>query len=112
MCSDHFRPGFALFGATLVLLCSPLGATVFQQTNLVSDIPGLAAFTDANLVNPWGVSFSATSPFWVSDQGRNVSTLYNASGVQTALVVSTPGGPTGQVFNPTAGFLIGTAPAS
>ena len=46
------------------------------QTNLVSDIPGLAAVTDANLKNPWGVSHSSTSPFWVSNQGTSTATLY------------------------------------
>ncbi len=30
----------------------------YRQTNLVSDIPGLARFTDSNLVNPWGLSQS------------------------------------------------------
>src|SRR4030095_6038021 len=74
--------------------------TVYQQTNLVSDIPGLAAVLDPNLKNPWGMSFSATSPFWISDAGKNLSTLYNGAGVPNALVVSIPGGvPTGQVFN-------------
>ena len=50
------------------------GSTVYVQTNLVSDIPGLAQSTDLNLKNPWGVSFSATSPFWVSDAATNYST--------------------------------------
>jgi uncharacterized protein (TIGR03118 family) len=88
---------------------------VFVQTNLTSDIPGLAAVTDPNLKNPWGVSFSPTSPFWVSDQGTSVSTLYNASGVPqpaSPLIVSTPGGPTGQVFNSTSGFQVGGSPAA
>ena len=55
----------------------------FIQTNLVSDLPGLAIVNDPNLKNPWGVSHSATSPFWVSDQGTGISTLYtvNAGGV-------------------------------
>jgi len=45
-------------------------AAVYVQTNLVSDIPGLAEATDPHLVNPWGVSFTPTgSPFWISDQG-------------------------------------------
>jgi hypothetical protein len=48
----------------------------FVQTNLVSDIPGLATITDPELVNPWGVSHSPTSPFWVSNQGKSTSTLY------------------------------------
>ena len=80
----------------------------FAQTNLVSDIPGLAATTDPNLVNPWGVSFSPTSPFWVSDNGTGLATLYNGAGVKQPLEVSIPdiGGtsaPTGQVFNPDPG---------
>jgi uncharacterized protein (TIGR03118 family) len=91
----------------------------FTQTNLVSDIPGKAANTDPNLKNPWGVSFSATSPFWSSDQGTGLATLYNAAGVPQGLVVTIPGsatpptGPTGQVFSNVAGqFLVGAAPAT
>lgn len=81
-----------------------LAAPIYTQTNLTSNIPGLAANTDPNLKNPWGMSFGATTPIWVSDQGTNVSTLYTASGAPTSLVVSTPPGPTGQVFNSTTGF--------
>jgi uncharacterized protein (TIGR03118 family) len=91
-------------------VCGSLGAaTMYFQSNLTSDIPGLAANTDANLKNPWGVSFAPTSPFWVSDQVTGKATLYNAAGVPQGLVVSTPGGPTGQVFNPTSGFSIGSS---
>lgn len=99
------RVATALFSAAL--LCGSLNATSYFQTNLTSDLPGMAANLDPNLKNPWGMSFSATSPFWVSDQGTNKSTLYNASGVPQALVVSTPPGPTGQVFANIAGnFLL------
>ncbi len=89
------------------------------QTNLVSDLPGVAQQTDPHLVNPWGISESATSPFWVSDNNAGVSTLYNTAGVPQALVVSIPapgdplgasGTPTGTVFNidggPTGGFKV------
>src|SRR6185436_857745 len=93
-----------------VMLCGSLGADTipaFFQTNLASDVPGLAANLDPNLKNPWGMSFSATSPFWVSNQGANNSTLYNAAGVRQALIVSTPPSPTGQVFANVAGnFLL------
>lgn len=65
----------------------------FVQTNLSSDIPGLAANTDPNLINPWGISFSGTSPIWVSDQGKGVATLYNGNGTAVPLVVTIPGGP-------------------
>src|SRR5436190_9796434 len=75
--------------------------TVYLQTNLVSNIPGLAQSTDPNLKNPWGVSFSATSPFWVANAASNTSTLYSGTGsTVSATVVSVPGGPTGTVSNP------------
>jgi len=66
----------------------------------------MAANLDPNLANPWGMSFSATSPFWVSNQDTNTSTLYNAAGVAQALVVTTPPSPTGQIFNGTTDFAL------
>ncbi len=99
---------------SLIVLASP-----FEQTNLVSNVPGLAANFDANLRNPWGISHSATSPFWVSDQAANVATLYNAASVPQALVVSIPPsappptGPTGEVFAGIANnFVVNGAPAN
>ncbi len=80
----------------------------YLQTNLVSDIPGLAAHTDPNLVNPWGISSSSGSPLWVSDNGRDASTIYNGSGTPAPLVVSIPPGmPTGTVFNGSVGAFNG-----
>jgi uncharacterized protein (TIGR03118 family) len=87
------------------------GQAPYLQTNLVSDIPGRADVTDPNLVNPWGVSFSATSPFWVSDQGTSVSSIYSVPSstvtaastvplvVQIPKTAAGPQGPTGQVHN-------------
>jgi uncharacterized protein (TIGR03118 family) len=63
--------------------------------------------TDPDLVNPWGISSSASSPFWVSDNGTGKTTLYNSAGVKQGLVVSMPAGSsnlTGQVFNGSANF--------
>src|SRR5690349_2989376 len=56
-------------------------AQVFLQTNLVTDDQGVnaAQITDPNLVNAWGISHSAGSPFWVSDNGTGVSTLYGVN---------------------------------
>lgn len=93
--------------AVLVLLSLALVAssseavTRYQQTNLVSDVPILAAVTDANLVNPWGIASSPTSPFWVSNNGTGLSTLYNGAGQIQSLVVTipSPSNPTGVVFN-------------
>jgi uncharacterized protein (TIGR03118 family) len=96
---------------------TPKTVSGYQQTNLVSDIAGKAQVTDSNLVNPWGISFSSTSPIWVSDQGTGKSTLYGVSPSNTATKValtvtiptigsSTPTGPTGQVFNSTKQFTL------
>jgi len=58
---------------------------------------------DADLVNGWGLSRSPTSPWWVSDNGTDRSTLYGADGSKVPLVVAIPGGaPTGTVFNPSS----------
>ena len=54
-------------------------ATGYLKHNLVSDQPGVADFTDPNLVNAWGLATSATSPFWVCDGGTGLSTVYSAS---------------------------------
>lgn len=88
------------------------GGTTFTQLNLVADRPGVAAITDPNLVNAWGMSHGPNTPLWVSDNGADVSTLYRgaAGGAPASivpLVVSIPGGaPTGQVFNDTSGFTV------
>jgi uncharacterized protein (TIGR03118 family) len=95
-----------ILGSALLLATQYRLSAAFIQTNLVSDVPLLAQTTDPNLKNPWGVSFSATSPFWVSDQVMNEATLYSGTGSTiTPLVVSVAGGPTGQVFNSTTGFV-------
>ena len=84
----------------------------YHQTNLVSDLPGMAATIDPNLVNPWGISASPTSPMWVSDNNAGAATLYNGAGTPVPLVVKIPqpsgadgGAPTGTVFNPSADFM-------
>ena len=101
----------AVFLAALMGVAPVCVAQVYQQTNLVSDLPGLAEHTDPNLVNPWGIAASATSPFWVADNGTGLSTLYNSSGTPQELVVTVPpfaGGteasPTGIVFNGSPSF--------
>src|SRR5215831_9927764 len=57
----------------------------YFQRNLVSDIAGMAEKTDTNLVNPWGIAASGTSPFWVADNHAGVSTLYDGNGIASSL---------------------------
>jgi uncharacterized protein (TIGR03118 family) len=99
--------------------------TLYFQNNIVSDVPGMAAVTDPNLQNPWGMSFSATSPFWFSDQASVPPTavLHDGFGNPTNLIVTIPtlpgtvagpppvclaacGGPTGTVFANIAGNFV------
>jgi uncharacterized protein (TIGR03118 family) len=101
----------ALLLGIAVVAAKPLLAAEsnsFQVTPLVSDQPGVAPTTDPNLVNAWGLTSSATSPWWVSDNGTDLSTLYNGAGARQGLVVAVAGGPTGAVFNPTTGFQLPT----
>ncbi len=51
-----------------------LAQNSYFQRNLVSDIAGMAEKTDTNLVNPWGIATSASSPFWVADNHKGAST--------------------------------------
>jgi hypothetical protein len=114
------RPRLEALEARVVLDSDSGAATPYLQTNLVSDISGLAQLPDSSLVNPWGVSFSNTSPFWVSNQGTDTSTLYQVTptgisklGLTVAIPTtgSGPQGPTGQVSNDTSSFLVNGSPA-
>src|SRR5437660_3573034 len=91
---------------------NPGASQFYQQHNLVSDGAVPADFVDPALVNAWGLVASGTSPWWVADNGTDLSTLYNGNtGAKVPLTVSVPGAPTGIVFNGGAGFVItnGTA---
>ncbi len=117
----------SLFIAAVAIAALPLAGcgggdnspgTFFVQTNLVSNIPGLAATTDPNLVNSWGIVRTATSPWWVNDNGTGFSTVYDGQGnpfpAGAPLVVTIPplptapagttAAPTGIVANATTDF--------
>jgi uncharacterized protein (TIGR03118 family) len=89
------------FLATLNILS---GANAYLQHNLVSDLPGTAGVADPNLVNPRGIAYSATGPFWVTNEANGLSTVYNGAGAAGSTVVSVPFHPTGIVFNTTTDF--------
>jgi uncharacterized protein (TIGR03118 family) len=94
----------------------PAVNTVYQQTNLVSNIPGLAAHTDPRLQNPWGISLSPDGQFRVDDNHTGLSTVYNANGRSEGDTVhiplppgstsTSPSAPDGTVLNTTSGFVI------
>jgi len=91
-----------------------MGAVAFgqhyTQVNLVSNASGVAPVTDPTLINPWGLSRSPSSPWWISDNGTGLSTLFNGVGTKNSLIVTIPkadpnnktfpaGTPTGTIFN-------------
>src|ERR1700730_15697500 len=92
----------------------------FVQTNLVSDIQGMAQTFDGHLVNPWGLTASSTSAFWVSNNNDGTSTLYTGQGAIVPLVVTIPtntittpptlGSPSGTVANTLGNGFFNVAP--
>jgi len=120
--------------ATQASLALSLGTVAFgqhyTQVNLVSNVSGVAPVTDPTLINPWGLSRSSGSPWWISDNGTGLSTLFNGAGVKNSLIVTIPkadpnnktfptGTPTGTIANgsptdfilpggPAAAFLFST----
>src|SRR5436189_3627637 len=92
---------FAL--AALALFAAPASAVAvpgtYTVTALVSNNGAPGTAVDARLVNGWGLVAGPGTPWWVSDNGADFSTLYNATGVKRNLNVSVDGAPTGIVFN-------------
>jgi uncharacterized protein (TIGR03118 family) len=84
--------------------------SAYRQTNFISDVPGLAPVLDPLMVNPWGISATASSPFWIANNGTSSTQLVRGDVAGTPVVlnagmptVSLPGGlPTGTVANTTA----------
>lgn len=110
----RFVSALALIGLVCGMLASPAAAKGYYKVNLVSDIPGLAEFTDPNLVNPWGLVATAGDRFWVANNGTGLATIYKPNGVKIPLEVTIPppmGGmppatPTGEVFNSGSDFAV------
>src|ERR1700733_5727351 len=111
------RPIFCLASLALASHAQPSATqpgNAYLQHNLVADQPGIADFTDPNLINPWGIYTSSASPFWVNDAGTGLATVYSSNGAVSATKPSIPPSAkgtapaevTGGVFNGTGGFLV------
>jgi uncharacterized protein (TIGR03118 family) len=113
---QRFR-GFLLGAICASIICSSSAraqVNSYKQTNLVSDTAGMAAHTDSNLINPWGISYFPGSPFWIANNNSGTSTLYDKNGaLQGTFTIPPPGGssnpatPTGTVANGLGGFNVG-----
>src|SRR6202167_515275 len=102
----------ALAGLLLAFVSSSALAQ-YQPTFLTSDLSGKAKHTDPLLKNAWGLAYSPSAPFWVSDEADGWSTLYDGQGNPQSLQVVVPaasgtgsGSPTGIVYNGSSEFAI------
>ena len=94
----------------------------FTATVLVSDIPGQAKFTNADLVNPWGMALGLNSGLWVAGNGTGIIRAFDGAGLAIAstvplsVTIPAPGGgtsaPTGVATSATSGFVISSGAAS
>jgi uncharacterized protein (TIGR03118 family) len=103
---------------------TPTPGTRYRQTNLVSDIPGFALIQDPLIVNPWGISMSSSSPFWLANNGTSTSSLYRGDvgsivffkqpGMPNITIPETPPSITGTVANSggTTDFFVTSGSAS
>src|SRR5882672_8695606 len=97
-------------GPQALAIPTPAPNSVYRQTNFISDIPGLAPVLDPLLVNPWGISATASSPFWIANNGTSTTQLVRGDVAGSPVVlnaspqtITIPNGlPTGTVANPTA----------
>jgi uncharacterized protein (TIGR03118 family) len=99
---------------------TPAPGSRYKQTNLTSDIPGFALIQDPLIINPWGISMTAASPFWLSNNGTSTSSLYRGD-VGSLVFFKQPGMPsitipgalpTGTVANGTSDFVVTSGSAS
>lgn len=97
---------------SIVLLLTTSAMAQYDQRNLTGNLVGLGFNTDPHLVNGWGLAFSPSGPFWVSDEGTGYTTIYSRFGVLLQSPITIPGAnggqgtPTGQVFNSSSSFVI------
>src|SRR5579864_706298 len=100
----------ALAGVTSIASAQQTG---YSQTNLVANTAGVANHSDAQLSNPWGISFIPGQAFWTANNNGGTSTTYDAQGNKQSLTVGipvagtnpcNPGCPTGTVANTLTGY--------
>ena len=65
---------------TLLAVAGPACASGVTVTGLTSDTAAPPLATDPHLVNAWGMSFAPGGPWWISDNGTGLTTVYDGSG--------------------------------
>ena len=93
------------------LVQAAVAPNMYTVHPLVSDQAGMAPVLDPNLINGWGIAAGPATPWWVSDNGTDKSTLYDGAGTPRSLVVDVASAPTGVVFNGTTQFKVSSGEA-
>jgi uncharacterized protein (TIGR03118 family) len=112
----RFRQNFAK-AALLVLALTVVSSLALAQCGQFYTATTLVKNTgkkgDKQLLNPWGLAYGPSEPFWLSDEASGLSTLYTGTGAKQSLVVTIPpasgsglGSPTGIVYNGSTEFQI------
>src|SRR5260370_28076357 len=92
-------------GFAVLFLPNQTAAQHYNQKNLISDIPGMAAHTDPTLKNPWGITRSPSgSPWWIANNNSGPSTLEDGSGNPINIFVEANGSTSNFVVVPPPGF--------
>ncbi len=102
-------------GALFVLALAFTSTLALAQYTATTLVKNTGKKGDTQLINPWGLAYGPSAPFWLSDEGTGLSTLYDGNGVKQSLVVTIPtasgtgvGTPTGIVYNASSEFKIKT----
>jgi uncharacterized protein (TIGR03118 family) len=97
----RFAVGVAVLAAIAVvgIPASAAVANSYTVHPLVSDEGGAGVLPESSVVNAWGLVAGPTTPWWISDNATDKSTLYNVTTNSIPLVVGVGGGPTGIVFH-------------
>lgn len=101
---------------------------IYSQTNLVSNLPGVAFVEDRLLAKPWGLALNSSSPFWVVNNTTHLATLYKGDVAgspltpnsampsvaipNTPTIAPAPSLPTSVVANTTNDFPVSLTPTS
>jgi len=99
----HWRMAVIVAAALLLAAAAPVAAVNPNGQNTYTVQVLQSNNTDADLVNGWGITAGPpgpnATPWWVSDNGTDKTTLYRGDGTKVPLTFGVAGGPTGTVFN-------------
>jgi uncharacterized protein (TIGR03118 family) len=96
----NYVPSFEELGERCLLSAG------FVQTNLISNVPGVAQTLDANLINPWGMAGGSAGSFMFSNNKAGVATADSGFPAVAVPGASWMGSPTGVALNASQGFAI------